>query len=42
MLKKINDIFKHKGIFDFSHLLFDGVKVQTNGSGIESKKKLEQ
>ena len=21
ILKKINDIFKHKGIFDFSHLL---------------------
>ena len=25
MLKKINDIFKLKGIFDFSHMQFDGV-----------------
>ena len=39
--KKINDIFRHKGIFDFSHLQFDGVRVQTNGSGIEGTKKLE-
>ena len=42
MLKKINDIFKLKGIFDFSHLQFDCVRVQTDGSGMEGTKKLEQ
>ena len=42
MLKKINDIFKLKGIFDFSHMQFDGVRVQTDGSGMEGTKKLEQ
>jgi len=42
MLKKINDIFRLKGIFDFSHLQFDDVRAQTDGSGMEGKKKLEQ
>ena len=42
MLKKINDIFRLKGIFDFSHLQFDGVKAQTDGSGMEGTKKLKQ
>ena len=42
MLKKINDIFRLKGIFDFSHLQFDGVRAQTDGSGIKGTKKLEQ
>ena len=42
MLKKINDIFRLKGIFDFLHLQFDGVRAQTNGSGMDGKKKLEQ
>ena len=42
MLKKINDIFRHKGIFDFSHLQFDSVRAQTDGSDIEGTKKLEQ
>ena len=34
--------FRFKGIFDFSHLQFDGVRAQTNGSGMEGIKKLEQ
>ena len=38
MLKKINGIFRLKGIFDFSHLHFDIVKVQSDGSGMEKKK----
>jgi len=38
VLKKINDIFRSKGIFDFSHLQFDTVRVQSNGSGMEGKK----
>ena len=42
MLKKINVIFRLKGIFDFLHLQFDGVKAQTDGSGMEGTKKLEQ
>ena len=42
MLKKINNIFELKGIFIFSHLQFDGVRVQTDGSGMEDTKKLEQ
>ena len=42
MLKKINDIFTLKGIFVFSHLQFNGVKAQTDGSGMEGTKKLEQ
>jgi hypothetical protein len=41
MLKKINNIFKLKGIFVFSHLQFDGVRAQTDGSGMEDTKKLE-
>ena len=40
MLKKINDIFRHKSIFDFSHLQFDGVRAQTDGSGMEGTKKV--
>ena len=42
MLKKINNIFRLKGIFVFSHLQFDGVRAQTGGSGMEGTKKLEQ
>ena len=42
MLKKINDIFRYKGIFDLSHLQFDGVRAQTDDSGMEGTKKLEQ
>ena len=38
MLKKINDIFKPKGIFDFSHLKFDTVRAQSDGSGMKGKK----
>ena len=41
MLKKINDIFRLKSIFVFSHLQFDGVKAQTDGSGMEDTQKLE-
>jgi len=40
--KKINDIFKLKGIFDFLHLQFNGVRAQTDGSGMEGTKKLKQ
>ena len=40
MLKKINDIFRLKDIFDFSHLQFDTVRAQSDGSGIEGKKKV--
>jgi hypothetical protein len=43
MLKKINSIFRPKGIFDFSRLQFDTVNAKYNGSGMEGKKKsLEQ
>ena len=42
MLKKINNIFGLKGIFVFSHLQFDGVRAQTDDSGMEGTKKLEQ
>ena len=42
MLKKINDIFTLKGIFVFSHLQFNDVRVQTDGSGMKGTKKLEQ
>ena len=38
MLKKINDIFRLKGIFDFSHLQLDTVRAQFDGSGMEGKK----
>ena len=41
MLKKINNIFRLKGIFVFSHLQFDGIRGQTNGSGMEDTEKLE-
>ena len=41
MLKKINDIFRLKGIFVFSYLQFDDVRAQTDGSGMEDTKKLE-
>ena len=30
------------GTFDFSHLRFNGVRAQTDGSGMEGTKKLEQ
>ena len=39
--KKNNDIFTLKGIFDFSHLQFDGIRAQTDGSGMEGTKKLK-
>ena len=38
--KKINDIFRLNGIFDFSHMLFDGVRDQTDGNGMEGTKKV--
>ena len=38
---KINDIFTLKGIFVFSHLQFDGVRAQTDGSGMEGTKLTE-
>ena len=41
MLKKINNIFRLKSIFVFSHLQFDGVRVQSDGSVMEDTKKLE-
>jgi len=41
MLKKIINIFELKGIFVFLHLQFDGVRVWTDGSGMEDPKKLE-
>ena len=40
MLKKINNIFKLKGIFIFSHPQFDDVRAQTDGSGMDDTKKL--
>ena len=39
MLKKINNTFELKGIFVFSHLQFDGVRAQTDDSGMEGTKK---
>jgi len=39
-LKKINDIFRSKGIFDFLHLQFDTVRAQSDGSGMDGKKKI--
>ena len=42
MLKKINDIFRLKSIFVFSHLQFVDVRAQTDGSGMQGTKKLEQ
>jgi len=41
ILKKINNIYSFKGIFVFSHLQFDGVRAQTDGSSMENTKKLE-
>ena len=41
-LREINDIFTLKGIFVLSHLQFDGVRAQTDESGMEGMKKLEQ
>ena len=41
MPKKINNIFRLKDIFVFSHLQFDGVRAQIDGSGMEDMKKLE-
>jgi hypothetical protein len=38
MLKKINWIFRHEGIFDFSYLQFNTVRVKSDGSGVESKR----
>ena len=38
-LKTINDIFKLKGILDFSHLQFNGVRAKANCSGMKGKKK---
>ena len=34
MLKNINDIFRHKGIFVFSHLHFNTIRAHSNGSGV--------
>ena len=42
MLKKINNIFRLEDIFVFSHLQFDGVRAQTDESGMEDTKKLKQ
>ena len=42
MLKNINNIFTLKDIFVFSDLLFDDIRAQTDGSGMEGTKKLEQ
>ena len=39
--KKINNIFELKGIFVFSHLQFNGVRAQTDGSGMDDTKKLK-
>ena len=41
MLKKINNIFELKSVFVFSRLQFDGVRAQTDGSGMDDTKKLE-
>ena len=41
MLKKINNIYRLKGIFVFSHLQFDSVRAQIDESGMEDMKKLE-
>jgi len=38
MLKKINWIFRHDGIFDFSYLRFNTVSVKSDRSGVEDKK----
>jgi hypothetical protein len=37
MLKKINWIFRHEGIFDFSYMQFNTVRVKSDGSGVEGK-----
>ena len=39
--KKLMTYLDLKGIFDFSHLQFDGVRTQTDGSGMEGTKKLK-
>ena len=41
MLKNNNNIFELKGIFVFSHLQFDDVRAQTDGSGMDDTKKLK-
>jgi hypothetical protein len=38
MLKKINGIFRPKGVFDFSHLQFDVVRTKSDVSDVEGKK----
>ena len=40
MLKKINNIFELKGIFVFSHLRFNGVRAQTDRSGMKGHEKV--
>ena len=41
-LKSLRCSKKLKGIFDFLHLQFDDVRAQTDDSGIQGTKKLEQ
>jgi hypothetical protein len=41
MLKNFNGIFRPKGIF-FPHLRFNTIRAQSDGSGMEGKKNLEQ
>ena len=38
MLKKINGIFRPKGVFDFSHLQFDTIRVKFDRSDMGGKK----
>ena len=41
-MKSLRCSKKLKGIFDFLHLQFDDVRAQTDDSGMEGTKKLEQ
>ena len=41
MLKKYKTYLRLRVFFVFSHLQFDGVRAQTDGSGMEDTKKLE-
>jgi hypothetical protein len=38
MLKKINCLFRHEGIFDFSYPQFDIVRAKSDGSSVEGKR----
>ena len=42
MLNKINNIFRLRSIFVFSHVQFDSVRAQTDSSDVEGTKKLKQ